>query len=556
MTTRFGRLVETGLCFPVGPWRNDGFRRPRYRWRFWSNPPGGNPFGAPKNHRKNNPGYATPWSYGLTLVKSDDAGLSWQPSSDFIQSFFDVFDSLQITDEGTPDFPDYLAIWDRMAPGYHDAALALQPLMLEINDVLANEPASPLGGVQAGLNMLMNGFQTLAVQLDAGAPSVAACQQIELGLRQMASQIQTYGTRFQHAAQKLNRAADAYQLAGQQIPLFPNPVNIDQFLYALLDKAQDCFQHAAMAFMPHIRLQLNPGSYLADRASFTHGADVLVTNQTTGEVLDMMNVPVADDYTIDIPIMTYEENAPLRIGVKWDTFNSFLCTTPAQDGLVFGPFNLRNGDVDNDDRITPNDVARVQADIGQGGMDAPVVPETDLNNDGRVDLTDLSIVNANLGFNGGGFKAVSGRIELGDFVGDSFDYEFQMQMRDGSGNVLQESGVQLDDTSAPGEENYSFFTARTGTFTVNAKGAPWLGQNRNGVLVGPANAGGVNFALTNGDSDGDNEVGIGDYALLSSAYNSTPGTLTWFWEADMNGDEAVDIADYAILSSNYGLTGE
>ena len=32
-----------------------------------------------------------------------------------------------------------------------------------------------------------------------------------------------------------------------------------------------------------------------------------------------------------------------------------------------------------------------------------------------------------------------------------FDYEFQMQMRDGSGNVLQESGVQLDDTG-PGDQ--------------------------------------------------------------------------------------------------------
>src|SRR5690606_20914751 len=127
--------------------------------------------------------------------------------------------------------------------------------------------------------------------------------------------------------------------------------------------------------------------------------------------------------------------------------------------------------------------------------------ETDLNNDGVVNLSDLSIVSANVGFNGGGVKVVSGRINLGYFVGDSFDYEYTMQLRDGSGNVLQQSGVQLDDTASPGEENYSFFTAINGVHTVNAKGAPWLGQNRPGVIVGPANASGVNFALTNADSD-------------------------------------------------------
>ena len=66
----------------------------------------------------------------------------------------------------------------------------------------------------------------------------------------------------------------------------------------------------------------------------------------------------------------------------------------------------------------------------------------------------------------------------------------------------------------------------------------------------------MNFSLTNGDSDGDNEVGIGDYAVLSSAYNSSNGDPNWDATADLNGDDAVDIADYAILSANYGLAGD
>ena len=66
----------------------------------------------------------------------------------------------------------------------------------------------------------------------------------------------------------------------------------------------------------------------------------------------------------------------------------------------------------------------------------------------------------------------------------------------------------------------------------------------------------MNFACRNGDCDGDNEVGIGDYAILSTAYNSAPGDGNWNIDADLNGDDAVDIADYAILSSQYGNIGD
>ena len=67
---------------------------------------------------------------------------------------------------------------------------------------------------------------------------------------------------------------------------------------------------------------------------------------------------------------------------------------------------------------------------------------------------------------------------------------------------------------------------------------------------------GVNGTLTNGDIDADNEVGIGDYSILSGAYNAGPGDLEWNANADLNGDESVDIADYAILSANYGRMGD
>jgi hypothetical protein len=61
---------------------------------------------------------------------------------------------------------------------------------------------------------------------------------------------------------------------------------------------------------------------------------------------------------------------------------------------------------------------------------------------------------------------------------------------------------------------------------------------------------GINLTLVNGDIDGDNEIAIGDYSLLSAQFGGTNP------QSDINGDGDVDIADYAILSMNYGASGD
>ncbi len=76
------------------------------------------------------------------------------------------------------------------------------------------------------------------------------------------------------------------------------------------------------------------------------------------------------------------------------------------------------------------------------------------------------------------------------------------------------------------------------------------------VALGTTPIAGINVTLINGDCDRDNEVGIGDYAILSASYGSDLGGPGWNADADLNGDDAVDIADYAILSQNYGLVGD
>lgn len=106
---------------------------------------------------------------------------------------------------------------------------------------------------------------------------------------------------------------------------------------------------------------------------------------------------------------------------------------------------------------------------------------------------------------------------------------------------------------------YSFNVASpvpAGTYDVTAKHAKHLRKLLAGQAIAAGGASGLNASLTAGDCDDDNEVGIGDYAVLSSAYNTCTGDGGYDMRADLNGDECVDIADYAILSSNYGLTGD
>lgn len=95
----------------------------------------------------------------------------------------------------------------------------------------------------------------------------------------------------------------------------------------------------------------------------------------------------------------------------------------------------------------------------------------------------------------------------------------------------------------------------TGPYALSVKHTHWLRRSID-IDTGNGNVSGVLVRLTNGDVDEDDEVGIGDYALLSASFGSAPGDPNWFENADLNGDDEVDIADYAVLSSSFGLQGE
>lgn len=145
--------------------------------------------------------------------------------------------------------------------------------------------------------------------------------------------------------------------------------------------------------------------------------------------------------------------------------------------------------------------------------------------------------------------SVSGHVDLANVadVGHTVDVAITPV---GGGSPLQQSQVSLD------EGGYFYLpTALSGPVEVTFKASHWLRKRVTGVSLSPYDAD-LEVVLTNGDCDDDNEVGIGDYAILSQAYNSSDGDPNWNPAADFNEDSAVDIADYAILSANYGLIGD
>lgn len=96
---------------------------------------------------------------------------------------------------------------------------------------------------------------------------------------------------------------------------------------------------------------------------------------------------------------------------------------------------------------------------------------------------------------------------------------------------------------------FSTTTTRTGTAQIRIRSPRFLHRRTAFLTLGYESAS-LRVPLTNGDVNGDNEVEIGDYALLSANFGlvDAPG--------DLNGDGVVDIGDFGILSTNFGMIGD
>ncbi|HRI43020.1 MAG TPA: S8 family serine peptidase [Fimbriimonadaceae bacterium] len=147
---------------------------------------------------------------------------------------------------------------------------------------------------------------------------------------------------------------------------------------------------------------------------------------------------------------------------------------------------------------------------------------------------------------------VRGTVELLDWEGNPTDETVTITFLSNEQSVEQWSGVPL----GPSGE-FVVDTSLSGPHEVVVQGQHWLAQRWPApVVLGVANVSNLSFELTNGDCNGDNEVDIGDYSLVSIAFGTAPGEPGWDARADLSGDEVVDIGDFAILSMNFGRVGD
>ena len=138
---------------------------------------------------------------------------------------------------------------------------------------------------------------------------------------------------------------------------------------------------------------------------------------------------------------------------------------------------------------------------------------------------------------------ISGTVTFSDFDG-TIPSSGTFEIRDATNSTLLSTQTVAITGGA-----YTLDAPGNGNYIVSYKGGFWLRKNV-AVNTTGGNATGANLVLTNGDLNDDNEIGIGDFGILSALYGSENAA------GDINGDGSVDIADYAILSSNYGDAGD
>lgn len=152
--------------------------------------------------------------------------------------------------------------------------------------------------------------------------------------------------------------------------------------------------------------------------------------------------------------------------------------------------------------------------------------------------------------NGGQLRNIAGRVILADYLRDGANEPVAWSLLDSNGTVAYSGNISLFPSGV-------FSITRVivpGTYTLRLKGSHWLSKATPNVNL-TVNQSGITVMLNNGDADGDNEVGPGDFGLISSAYGSIPSDSNWIANADLDGDGEVGPADFGILSSNYGMSG-
>lgn len=147
---------------------------------------------------------------------------------------------------------------------------------------------------------------------------------------------------------------------------------------------------------------------------------------------------------------------------------------------------------------------------------------------------------------------ITGGVVLQDYRGSLDNLPITVSIRNRTtGAAIQTLATRLNAYGA-----FALDTNLRGRYRVTVKLSHWLRAAQADVNIGNGTTLGVDFALKNGDVNGDNAVNVADFVALRNAFGSRPGTPGWNPMADLDGNGSVGTSDFLVLRKYYGLSGD
>lgn len=141
----------------------------------------------------------------------------------------------------------------------------------------------------------------------------------------------------------------------------------------------------------------------------------------------------------------------------------------------------------------------------------------------------------------------SGQIQLGSYTGIPEIVPITFQLVQG-GVVVETLSVSQTSTGT-----VSFVSEVEGQTDIYAIAGTWLRKHVGAFDIIPGENYAVNAALINGDADGDNEVGPGDFEMVVSNFGLSVSIGT---SGDIDGNGEVGPGDFEVIVQNFGISGD
>ena len=371
-------------------------------------------------------GFGLAGSFGAEedTINSDDRGENYQLATNLSSTFQAIKNGLGIVQQGAGTPPPINANFElglqEMAQGYCAAGDSLQGLIDEIDNVSLLEPDPLLDQIRTDLEGMQQALFQICGQMQTGFvidplpfdQMRQSCENLAADLTALPLLLPSTGDRFFNAAEHMQAIAEGFLFATAFVGAnmydgFNDLSERDQFLWTQVARLPNELAQFAKAVDSHaqINISLAPPSFQSWQTEDQGDAIITLVNRdqvNSGNILDeymdrisetgrlIIRRPDREDGNISISV-------PLRVRVKYPRHLSRVIDIPAGDGLNITMPELIAGDVNNDDCIDNFDVNQVMFDIGEGGPFAPQVPATDVDGDGQVTFEDVAIVQANVG---------------------------------------------------------------------------------------------------------------------------------------------------------------